>query len=639
MNTYGLRRLMPITALMLCAGIAIAHAQPAKPSTAPAAAPVAAPVAAPAAAPTAAPAELAAASAAITGSAASDNDGSDKPDWDSHDEDHEQDGSDRRHRHGSHSRRDSAHRNHGNDLVSIGHDSHLPQGQKADSVVSIAGSSTSEGDADTVVSVLGNTRVTGPVSDSAVAVLGDAHVDSKIEGDVVAVLGDIELGPHADIGGDVVAVGGKVLRDPAAIVHGDIHDILAGNFGSMGWLSTWVQHCLLYGRPLALAPGLGWAWSLAFTCLALYILLALLFRPGLTQCVRTFESQPGRTLLAALIAMLLTPVLVVLLCVTVIGIAAVPFVLFALFCAGLFGKAVMLAWIGKRVVGERTAGVSSHPAFAVLIGGLIVLLLYLVPVLGFLVYKVLGILGLGAVVYTLILAARAHRAANHSGPETATPRSAPFAGAAPIAGAAPMADAAGVAGAAASATPVSDATSAPSAAPLTGAASAFAAAETPTTGPSAAGGQAGTPNDANAAGRSSAPGPAGTPVTAALPRAGFWIRMVALLLDVLLVGFATSLLHPLFRMHLLLLAVYGAVMWKLRGSTIGGTVFDLRVVRLDGRPMDWETAIIRALSCFLSLAVAGLGFFWIAFDGAHQAWHDKIAGTVVVRVPKGVPLV
>jgi uncharacterized RDD family membrane protein YckC len=76
---------------------------------------------------------------------------------------------------------------------------------------------------------------------------------------------------------------------------------------------------------------------------------------------------------------------------------------------------------------------------------------------------------------------------------------------------------------------------------------------------------------------------------------------------------------------------------RLTGND-GGTVFDLRVVRLDGRQIDWETAIIHALSCFLSLAVAGLGFFWIAFDDAHQAWHDKIAGTVVVRVPKGVPL-
>ena len=118
-----------------------------------------------------------------------------------------------------------------------------------------------------------------------------------------------------------------------------------------------------------------------------------------------------------------------------------------------------------------------------------------------------------------------------------------------------------------------------------------------------------------------------------MPRAGFWIRMAALLLDVLLIGFAMSVLHHMVHMHLLVLAAYGAVMWKLRGSTVGGIVFDLRVVRVDGRPLDWETAIIRALGCFLSLAVAGLGFIWIAFDQASQAWHDKIAGTVVVRMP------
>jgi uncharacterized RDD family membrane protein YckC len=113
--------------------------------------------------------------------------------------------------------------------------------------------------------------------------------------------------------------------------------------------------------------------------------------------------------------------------------------------------------------------------------------------------------------------------------------------------------------------------------------------------------------------------------------------MAALFVDVLLVGFATHLLLQHSHLHLLVLAIYGAVMWKLRGSTVGGIIFDLEVVRLDGRPVDWETAIVRALGCFLSLAVAGLGFIWIAFDGANQTWHDKIAGTVVVRVPKSAP--
>jgi uncharacterized RDD family membrane protein YckC len=113
--------------------------------------------------------------------------------------------------------------------------------------------------------------------------------------------------------------------------------------------------------------------------------------------------------------------------------------------------------------------------------------------------------------------------------------------------------------------------------------------------------------------------------------------MAALLIDVLLVGFVTRVLHS--HLELVLLAVYGAVLWKLRGATVGGLIFDLQVVRLDGRPMDWEAAIVRALGCFLSLAVAGLGFFWIAFDANNQAWHDKIAGTVVVRVAKSAPLV
>jgi uncharacterized RDD family membrane protein YckC len=130
-------------------------------------------------------------------------------------------------------------------------------------------------------------------------------------------------------------------------------------------------------------------------------------------------------------------------------------------------------------------------------------------------------------------------------------------------------------------------------------------------------------------------------ITAAMPRAGFWVRMGALFLDILLVGFATSLLHSFGSshmwgdFHIVVLAIYGAVMWKLRGTTVGGIVFDLHVVRLDGRPLDWETAIVRALGCFLSLAVVFLGFIWIAFDDNHQAWHDKIAGTVVVRAKRG----
>jgi hypothetical protein len=134
-------------------------------------------------------------------------------------------------------------------------------------------------------------------------------------------------------------------------------------------------------------------------------------------------------------------------------------------------------------------------------------------------------------------------------------------------------------------------------------------------------------------------GPSGPPPlnTLALPRAGFGIRMGALLLDIILIGIVTHQSHD-HDVFLILLAAYGAVMWKLKGATIGGIICGLQVVRVDGRPIDWPTAIVRALSCFLSLAVVGLGFIWIAIDHDRQGWHDKIAGTAVVRSPKGASL-
>jgi uncharacterized RDD family membrane protein YckC len=36
--------------------------------------------------------------------------------------------------------------------------------------------------------------------------------------------------------------------------------------------------------------------------------------------------------------------------------------------------------------------------------------------------------------------------------------------------------------------------------------------------------------------------------------------------------------------------------------------------------------------------VLGLGFLWILKDPDRQAWHDRIAGTYVVKVPRSWPI-
>jgi uncharacterized RDD family membrane protein YckC len=512
---------------------------------------------------------------------------------------------------------------HDNALVSIGHDSNLASDGHVTAVVSVLGSSTSAGQVDeSVVSVLGDTRVTGPVGENAVAVLGSTYIDSRVGQQVVAVFGNVELGPHADVG-DVVAVGGEFKRDPAAIVRGNVQNVaLFGHMGGFEWLRSWVHHCLMYGRPLAFAPGLGWAWTIALSFLALYLLIALLFPRGVNQCVRTMETQPGRTVVASLLAFLAKPIVFVLLVAIVVGTILIPFLALALFFAGLFGKAVALAWLGRRALPAGEAESEPRPVLAVLVGGAIALVLYVIPVIGFVSYKALDVLGFGIVVYTLLLGLRAARAAGSAG------RPVPPAGTPSAGTSAPSA-----------VPPSAPADHAPP--PAASQSEAFTAAETASTQSADAHGTAA------AAAAHSAPPPAAsasaaTPAPVSLElenRAGFWIRMAALLLDLILVAIVLTTINVSHHTFLLIVASYGAVMWKLKGTTIGGVVCGLRVVRLDGRAIDWPTAVARALGCFLSAAVAGLGFIWVVFDAERQSWHDKIAGTVVVHAPRGTPLV
>lgn len=118
----------------------------------------------------------------------------------------------------------------------------------------------------------------------------------------------------------------------------------------------------------------------------------------------------------------------------------------------------------------------------------------------------------------------------------------------------------------------------------------------------------------------------------ALPRAGFWIRVLASLLDLLLL----CLLIPLLGKWFLLVAVaYFVAMWTWKGTTIGGLVLGLKLVRTNGLPLTFAVAFVRSLSSLFSILVGFLGFLWAAWDRDKQSWHDKIAGTVIVKMPKG----
>ncbi len=62
------------------------------------------------------------------------------------------------------------------------------------------------------------------------------------------------------------------------------------------------------------------------------------------------------------------------------------------------------------------------------------------------------------------------------------------------------------------------------------------------------------------------------------------------------------------------------------------------MVRTDGDQLRFVDALVRGLASVFSFAALGIGCLWMLYDTERQTWHDKIAGTYVVKVPRSMPL-
>ena len=73
-------------------------------------------------------------------------------------------------------------------------------------------------------------------------------------------------------------------------------------------------------------------------------------------------------------------------------------------------------------------------------------------------------------------------------------------------------------------------------------------------------------------------------------------------------------------------------LYVLDGQSFGKRLIGIRVVRTDGRPIDYQTALLRHVVGYpLSVLCLMLGAFWALWDPKQQGWHDKLAKTIVVK--------
>jgi uncharacterized RDD family membrane protein YckC len=146
-------------------------------------------------------------------------------------------------------------------------------------------------------------------------------------------------------------------------------------------------------------------------------------------------------------------------------------------------------------------------------------------------------------------------------------------------------------------------------------------------------------------------------VSSEAPKAGFWIRFVAYFLDGLIVGIPGLILvfiaaaisrpadgQPTGQVSGLVIVVYAlwiiagiayfVYFWtRPEGQTLGMKALHLRVVKTDGSQLTMGSAILRYIGMIVNSIIFGLpiGWIWAGFDKNKQGWHDKIAGTYVVK--------
>jgi uncharacterized RDD family membrane protein YckC len=464
----------------------------------------------------------------------------------------------------------------------------------------------------------------GEVARDVTVIFGDAYIDGRVDRDVVVVLGSAHLSSTAVIDGSLVVVGGSAQAAEGARIREDLfvggggldapvgfapggHYVAIGSTalgGTFRELVPWLTHGLLFGRPIV--PWLPWVWGIAGMFFLLNLLLNVVFDAPIKVAATTLRATPLSSFMTGLLVMLLAGPVCLLLMVSVIGLAVVPFVMCALLIAAVLGKIAVARWIGMSVVHQDDLENRSQAMRSFLIGSAIMCVAYMIPIVGFVTWAMAGVFGLGASTLAFFSAYRREhprppKKVKVAPPPEAAPPSPP-----PSPAAGPAAEPP----------------------PSVAYASAIPAAEEPLYSAVVA-----APSDA-------APAAVASELIV-LPRAAFVERLAAFALDAILIAIVVQVLdvrHDEMRVGFLLALAYHVTFWTLKGTTLGGIICQLRLVRTDGTLVGFPEALVRGLTGIFSLMVLGIGFLWILRDPERQAWHDRVAGTYVVKVPRNWPI-
>ena len=226
----------------------------------------------------------------------------------------------------------------------------------------------------------------------AVAFGHGVTVNGRVLGSAVSFGGDVRVGKTGHVEGDAAAFGGRVLVDDGGTVEGE-----RLSFGPGAILSTFRSAPdVEVPWPTRLGGNLLTAGA-QFLCFFLLGLVVLAIAPRRAEVVAgALAAHPLKAGGFGVLAAVLWLPITVLLAVTVIGIVLIPFFWLAYPVFGFFGYVALALVVGRKLPTQ----VEPTNTAVLAIGAAVIVVVGLIPVLGWLTWILAGFFAVGATLMT-----------------------------------------------------------------------------------------------------------------------------------------------------------------------------------------------------------------------------------------------
>ena len=221
----------------------------------------------------------------------------------------------------------------------------------------------------------GEVQVNGIVRGGLVVSAGSVTLNGVVGHDVMVTGGELRVGPSAQIAGALRyrVRANKVHIDSAARITGTVTALpIESEWGLRRWL--WMLGVLIAGAAVvALFPS---------------------FTAGVAGLV---PRRPVLAVAVGLVAAIVAPIVMIILAITFVGLP-LALIASAIWLVLVFlGDVPVAVWVGRRLLGTRQASPRYGVVVAYLVGGVIFLIVGLIPVIGKLVVMCAAVVGLGAI--------------------------------------------------------------------------------------------------------------------------------------------------------------------------------------------------------------------------------------------------